>query len=195
VPFGAIVLAAGASSRLGQAKQLVVHRGRPLLRGAAEEALAARCDRVLVVLGAHEREVRAALVGLPVDVVVNDGWGEGMASSIRCGVEWAVREGGEAWEGALFLVCDQPALSAAHLERLLGARQEGVAAVASRYAGSVGIPAFIGRALFPRLLELRGNEGAKRVLVASAPATVDWPEGAIDLDTPEDLASLRTEPR
>ena len=185
---GAIILAAGESRRLGQAKQLVVHRGRPLLRGVAGEALAAGCDRLVVVLGARASEVRSALAGLPVDVVVNEGWAEGIASSIRCGVEAAEREG---WEGALLLVCDQPALRSAHLERLLGARHGGPGAVASRYAGSVGVPAFFDRALFPRLRELRGDEGAKRVLCACGPATVDWPEGAVDLDSPLDLASLR----
>jgi molybdenum cofactor cytidylyltransferase len=184
--IAAIVLAAGASRRLGRPKQLVTYRGAPLLRAIVVEARASACDRVLVVLGANAEPIRPALAGLDVTVLTNDGWSEGIASSVRCGVR-------HAWDGddraAILLTCDQPELRAAHLDALIAAHRAGARVVASRYAGVLGVPALFDASLFPDLMVLEGDVGARTVIRDAAPAAaVEWPEGAEDVDTPEDLA-------
>jgi CTP:molybdopterin cytidylyltransferase MocA len=182
-----VVLAAGGSSRLGRPKQLLVHRGVPLVRGAALAACASACTEVVVVVGASAAEVTQALDGLPVTIVVNADWASGMGSSIRCGVARASSGGHDA---ALVMLCDQPALTTLHLERLLSAHAPG-RSVASRYEGVLGVPAVLDRATFAQLLSLEGAAGARQVLRAAEDVVaVDWPEGAIDVDTPEDAARL-----
>lgn len=183
-----IVLAAGGSSRLGRPKQLLLHRGRPLVRLAAEEAIASTCDRVIVVLGAAEAAIRPALAGLDVTIVTNPLWAEGMGSSIRSGVALAASQGCSA---ALLMLCDQPALDAAHLDALLDAHRHSGGVVASRYDDVLGVPAVFDQSTFADLLALQGAEGAKKVLRRAREVTaIDWPQGAEDIDTPEDAARL-----
>ncbi len=184
---GAVVLAAGASRRLGRPKQLVPWAGRPLLRVVVGEACASRCDRVAVVLGANGDAVRPALgdlEGVKLTIVENPDWNEGIAASIRCGVRWAAQEECEA---VLLAVGDQPALSAAHLDALVTAYQRGAVVVASRYQGALGVPALFSRVYFESLRSLRGDEGARRILRASREVhSVDWEPGARDVDRPAD---------
>jgi molybdenum cofactor cytidylyltransferase len=187
----AILLAAGASSRLGQPKQLVRLGGRPLVRIMAEAALASRCSHLTVVLGAYANEVRAALAGTFVETVENVHWREGMGASIATGVAAATCKSRRAAppDAVLLLLCDQPALTTAHIDRLVATYEATGAAVASRYEDDLGVPALFTRASFARLAALGGGAGARSVLAElPALAVVDWPEGALDLDTPADLA-------
>src|SRR5947208_14502915 len=85
--MGVVILAAGASTRLGVAKQLLAFRGRSLLRHAVEEALASGCRAVVVVLGAHAARLQEDIDELPALVVLNPRWSEGMGTSIRAGIE------------------------------------------------------------------------------------------------------------
>lgn len=172
----AIILAAGASRRLGLPAQLVEIGGEPLVRRIAQVALAA-CDRVAVIEGAVP--LGEPLAGVPVEVVRNSGWEEGIASSIRAGIRWA----SEA-DAAVLLTCDQHELSPSHLRALLAHRF-----AASRYDGELGIPAVFPRGSFPALLELEGDRGARPLLACATP--VDWPAGARDLDAPPELGTLR----
>jgi molybdenum cofactor cytidylyltransferase len=188
----AVVLAAGGSVRLGRPKQLLAWDGVPLVRRAAEAALRSKCRQVLVVTGAQDAEVRTALAGLPLRVVRNEAWRAGVASSIRAGVGEARRGDCQA---AICMVCDQAALTPAHLDRLIAAYDAGASRVASRYDGRLGVPALFARALFDELLALDGDEGARHLLRASPDVVpVDWPEGAFDVDTPAD-AALSPRPR
>jgi CTP:molybdopterin cytidylyltransferase MocA len=184
----ALLLAAGESRRLGRAKQLLAYRGRPLLRALAIEACASRCDAVGVVIQERNAAIEACLDGLPVHVIANPEWPEGMASSIRRGARWADCAG---FDAVVLLVCDQPALTAAHVDALLDASRSGARVVASRYGRALGVPALFTRGVMPSLLRLRGDVGARSLIRVEAHVTaVDWPEGAFDVDTAADAARL-----
>jgi molybdenum cofactor cytidylyltransferase len=191
-PFrlGAVVLAAGRSSRMGEVKQLLEVEGRTLLARAAGAALEAGARPVMVVLGANAALVRAGLGGLPVDTVVNAGWSSGMASSIRVGVA-ALLAAAPALDAILVAPCDQPALSAEVIRHLARLSRSTGRIGAARYGGRVGAPAVFGRGDFAALQELRGDEGARGLLNGSPEkvAAADFPELAADLDSPGDYDS------
>src|SRR4051812_39871586 len=117
---GAIVLAAGASRRLGCAKQLVMYRGQPLLSHALRAVRGTACASTCVVLGARALELVPLVTSEGAEPVHNPRWESGMASSIRCGVAWADREGHDA---VLLCVCDQPHVATAHLDALIRVHQ------------------------------------------------------------------------
>lgn len=187
--IGAAVLAAGASRRLGRPKQLVRHRGGPLVRTITAEACASHADRVAVVVGAHARDVASAVAGLPIAVEANWLWPEGIASSVRCAVAWAIRSRCDA---LCLLACDQPHLTAAHVDRLLSAFRTlgSVTPVASAYGCALGIPAVFSADSFHSLLGLAGDRGAVSLLAARGVGAVDWPDGLLDIDEPADLAHV-----
>jgi molybdenum cofactor cytidylyltransferase len=191
--FGAVILAAGASTRMGQPKQLLPRAGRPLLVRAVEAALASPAWPVVVVVGAHGDAIRAALAKLPVLVTENPAWAEGMASSIRAGVT-TLGQFSRALDGALIALCDQPAFSADTIAQLVAAqRATGRSIVAAHYAGRHGAPALFLREHFPTLAALTGEEGARTLLNGQPEriASVDLPALALDLDTPADYAAAQ----
>ncbi len=188
VKIGAVILAAGSSSRLGQPKQLLQHEGRTLVRRTAEAALAAGCDPVAVVVGAECEKVAAALRDLAVLIVPNEDWQRGLGTSIRAGVARL----GES-DALLLLVCDQPKVDAGLLRQLIAQqKQTGQPMVATSYAGTRGVPALFTRACLERLLSLGDDAGAKTLLLArpAEVATVEFPAAALDIDTPADLPAL-----
>ena len=183
----AVILAAGASRRLGRPKQLIAIEGETLLHRIARMALLV-CDPVLVVLGCEAERMKAALADLPVRCVRNLDWEEGMASSLRAAVSALPPEA----IAAIFLVCDQPALDQELLERLLYLHREHPGRrIASGYSGIRGIPALLPCRDFGALLQLRGDRGAKDLLVSEDALEVPFPGGEQDLDLPEDLVRYR----
>jgi molybdenum cofactor cytidylyltransferase len=185
----AVILAAGSSSRLGQAKQLLVIAGEPLLRRTVRIAGEAGCQPIIVVLGFEADRMRSALDGFRVIVAVNEDWRAGMGSSMRCGMETALRLSPPP-EGILLMVCDQIRLSADVLRQLL--RLRGLANYpikAARYGGRLGVPAVFSSAFFPDLLDVRGDRGARGILERNAArvGVIDFLDGEVDLDTPDDL--------
>jgi xanthine dehydrogenase accessory factor len=182
------ILAAGASRRLGRPKQLVQVGGQSLLRRIAVEACASTCARVAVVLGAHTDAIFPTLIGLPVTRLDNDRWTEGMASSIRRAVAWAEETGSQA---LVICVCDQLALEAAHLDRLIATyRSSPASMIGSAYAGLCGVPALFARDRFAALGRLQGDRGAIGLL-RDDPGTigVPWEAGRLDLDREADLVA------
>ena len=190
--IAAVVLAAGASTRLGQAKQLVRVEGESLLRRTVRMALEAGCSPVVAVLGFEAERMRAELEGLDAVVAMHPGWAKGMGSSLRCGVE-AVCRMDPVPDGALVLVCDQPRLTTETLRVLLRRHRAGAAQItASAYAGRMGVPAVFARTLFAELLRLDGDQGARNLILDHAQEAegIPWPEGTVDLDAPEDLRRI-----
>lgn len=187
--IGAVILAAGSSSRMGTPKQTLQFEGTSLLRRAALAALEAGCSPVVVVTGANVEGSRAELEGLPVREVWNRHWERGMGSSIREGLQAM----GEAEvDAAILMVCDQPHATADVISTLMTAyREVGRPVVASMYGGSFGVPALFSRTIFPDLAQLEGG-GAKQVIKKHALEAhfVPFPEGEKDVDTPEDLKRL-----
>ena len=147
------------------------------------------CERVLVVLGAGLETIAPTLVGLAASVVVNEGWREGIASSIRAGITALPEE----TEAVVLTTCDQPRLEPDVVRRLIagfdGAPRR---MLACAYAGTVGVPALFGRGCFEALLELRGDRGARQLL-RKEPENVQrvpWPAGSFDVDRPSDLDEI-----
>ncbi|HEX6997253.1 MAG TPA: nucleotidyltransferase family protein [Gammaproteobacteria bacterium] len=191
----ALVLAAGGSTRLGRPKQLVRHRGTPLLVRAVEAAVAAAGRPAVVVLGAEAQRLRAVLArrGLPVRAVVNARWREGLSGSLAAGLEALPRRAA----AALLVVVDQPEVDARALRRLVRAwrRRPGLPA-AARYDGRAGVPAILPRRWWRAAKRLEGDQGARALLRSLPRVTLtDMPQGALDVDVPEDLARLRSGPR
>jgi molybdenum cofactor cytidylyltransferase len=189
----AIVLAAGASRRLGQPKQLLMHGGETLLARSIRLANEAGAAPVLVVLGASHEKIRAVVALGGVNLVINENWEQGIASSIHAGMN-AFGEIGSTVSGALILSCDQPRLTAEHLSALIEsfAAQTKPSIVASAYAGVRGIPAVFPRFAFTHLLALSGDKGA-RALLARPPCpliALSFEGGEVDIDQPADLAEL-----
>jgi molybdenum cofactor cytidylyltransferase len=191
--IGAAILAAGASVRMGRPKQLLLYRGKTLIRRAAEAALASVCHPVVVVIGAHAGPVKEELEGLPVLTVDNHQWGKGMGTSIRSGLG-ALVAADPKLEGAVIMLCDQPFVDAGVVNRLADARREtGKNIVASEYRGARGVPALFSRELFAEIAGLDAAEGARRI-IGNHPhdvATVSFPGAAVDIDTPYDYALLK----
>ena len=191
--IGAIILAAGASTRLGRPKQLLPHDGQPLVSRAALAALHAGLAPVIVVLGAHAAAIRPALANLGVIVVENISWPEGLGASIRAGIG-ALDTHAPALAGVLLALCDQPHFTAASVERLLHAfAAPGITIAATNYEKIPGVPALFSSTHFPALRKLGGAEGARPVIAAhrANTAVVDLPDLACDIDTPADLRFLR----
>jgi molybdenum cofactor cytidylyltransferase len=188
---GAVILAAGSSSRMGSPKQTLRYRGESLLRRAALAALGAGCRPVVVVTGANAELSRRELDGLDVREVLNTGWESGMASSVRAGVEALA---GASDAGAVVLMlCDQPHVTAEVISGLVAAhRDTGSPVVASTYGESFGVPALFDRRLFAELAQLEGAAGARQVIKrhASEAQFLSFPNGEVDVDTPDDFSRL-----
>lgn len=179
----AVVLAAGASRRMGSPKQLLSWEGTPLVCRAVASAQAVVADRVLVVTGCCAQEVRDAVASTGVRSVHNSQWIEGVASSLRV----ALSALPEDCDAVLFCSCDQPGVGAAQLQALLEARS-GDKVVAAGYADTVGIPACFPRSRFEALSALRGELGAKALLSGEHELVeVAIPQARFDLDEPADI--------
>ena len=190
--IGAVILAAGGSSRFGQHKQLIPFRGKTLVRRIIDAARAAGCSPVVVVIGSEDEKVRRELDHTNVVTVKNDRWQRGIGSSIRCGIAGLVENSPDV-EASVLLVCDQPAVDEGVIERLMAlCETTGKSIVASSYADTLGVPALFTRSLFKELLSLGDNTGAKPIILLSRERVAALPffEGQIDIDTREDLEKL-----
>jgi CTP:molybdopterin cytidylyltransferase MocA len=187
---GGLVLAAGAGERFGGPKQLAELGGRPLLEHALAAVEQAKLDRVVVVLGARAEEVRAAVPLHGAEPVMADGWEEGMAASLRAGVDAL----GDC-DAIVVVLGDQPLIGPAAIVRVAEARAPEWDAVRATYGGVPGHPVLLERSLFAKLGGLRGDEGARAVLREARVRAVpcDGLGRPDDVDTPEALSALERE--
>ena len=182
----AIVLAAGASTRMGRNKLLLEIEGETLVRRAVRAAGGAGLDRVVVVLGHDEARVRAQLDGLPCETVVNPDHARGAGTSVHAGVRHVVADA----DAAVIVLADMPLVTAAMIAALAERyRATRAPVVFSRYGDVQAPPTLYGRALFAELLAIDDDRGGKQVVLRhrGEAETVIWPESALhDVDSPAD---------
>lgn len=186
-----IVLAAGQSARFGAPKVLLEWQGVPLVRRSAEVAVQAGLDPVIVVVGEHADAIRAALKGLAVHIVPNPAWAEGQSTSLRAGLSAATGAG-----CAVFLLADQPYLTAETLRALLSDHRGSLAPViAPRVRGQRTNPVLFDRVTFADLGNITGDRGGRAVMEHWPVRFVDMQDEhlLVDIDTPEDYLRLLAE--
>lgn len=186
-----ILLAAGESSRLGTPKQLLVYKGKNLMQHTID-LNQTRCLEMVIVLGAFKKEILAVVDILGIEVVENVNWSEGLASSIRCGLS-SVLETNPETEAVILVLCDQPFLTAEILHEIIEKyHSSGQSIVHCSYGDVSGPPTLFHKSLFPYLMELKGGQGAKKVveMFPDQVAYVDFPKGKLDIDTAADYHQL-----
>jgi len=189
---GAVIVAAGASTRLGQPKQLVEIDGKPLLVRVVESIRDSLDGPIVVVLGANETIIGEVLVELDVSTVLNPDWESGMGSSIAVGVRHLLEKNDDL-SGILVSVCDQPFLTAKVIEGLSEtSAQHPDSIVSSGYADTNGPPVIFPAQQFDELGKLTGRHGAKHLLISHATKVISFPfpKGEFDLDTAQDYQNF-----
>ena len=190
---GIILLAAGSSSRLGRAKQLIEFQGKTLIQKAIDEANKSQADCLVVVLGANAYLIQTGFDITSTPFIVNSDWQQGMSSSMQAGLRFLMEK--EEIDQVLLMLCDQPFVDASLLNQLINAKEtSGKGIVAAAYSNTLGVPALFDRRYFEELLQLTGSEGAKKVIFnhQAEVHALDFPLGAVDLDTEEDVSQFLT---
>jgi molybdenum cofactor cytidylyltransferase len=187
---GILILAAGSASRFGSAKQLVHYNNKSLIQHVIDEAVLAGANPVIVVTGANADEISKDIRTEKVQTVFNDQWQQGMAGSIVTGLRAAISYN---MDKIIITVSDQPFVSSSLFKKLFQTQEEtGQPIVACAYADTIGTPVLFTKIYFDALLNLQGDQGAKKILESNKQhiAIVDFPEGYIDIDTEADLKNL-----
>jgi molybdenum cofactor cytidylyltransferase len=190
--LGVVVLAAGAASRMGNAKMLLPFKGNPILIHLLEEIKAIHPATICLVTGKFANEIDAVIEESDLTMVENTAWESGMAGSIKIGLK-TVLKSQPLLDAVLFIVSDQPFLDRQLLAKMLDAFQHtGKAIVAATYEGVSGTPVLFGKRFFEAIEKLEGDKGARAILQAHPEelVTIDFPLGALDIDTPEDYNRL-----
>lgn len=193
-PIAHLLLAAGASTRMGLAKQLLTWKDQSLIRHAITTIQQAGVsEKLVVILGANREMIIPELNDLAVEIVVNPDWAEGMGSTIRSGLQFLLEQHPDKWAAVCISLVDQPLIKAAHLQNLYQLwQQSDLPIAAAHYNDILGVPAIFDQSVFPKLLALEGTEGARKILMEAKEevAVMDLPEAKFDLDTPEDYERL-----
>jgi molybdenum cofactor cytidylyltransferase len=188
----AVVLAAGGSTRFGEPKQFVLFHGETFIRRIVRAAIESDCAPVVVVAAEDSVQITSELTQFTVTIAMNPDWQRGLGSSIVVGIRHAMNLAADL-DAALLLTCDQPFVTAAVLTQMIQFRLTSrKPIIASVYAETIGIPALFDRSCFPDLLRLKGDSGAKGIILARPHdvASFDFPGGAIDIDTAADYKKL-----
>jgi len=194
--LGIVLLAAGASSRLGKPKQLLLYKGKTLLQQGVQVAIDSGEKPIVAVLGANAELLMKQLDTEAIVLAINEKWAEGIAASIRCGLQ-KLFEIAPAVNAVIIMVCDQPFVTAKLLNDLVAKYLEtGSPIIASKYENGLGTPALFDKTIFASLLLLKGDAGAKRIMNENPErvSVVNFPLGNIDIDTEEDYGALTRPP-
>jgi molybdenum cofactor cytidylyltransferase len=189
---GLIILAAGASVRMGTPKQLLRYREQSLIGHVVQVANASVCQPIIVVLGAYSERIKPEINSEQVHIVENPFLAEGISSSIRVGIE-ALNVIKKEAKAVVLMVCDQPFISPQLINQLVEVHETTLKPiVASQYANTLGVPALFNRSLFAKLTTLSGTDGARQVIkkYLGEVLAIPFPEGVFDLDTPDDYEQL-----
>jgi molybdenum cofactor cytidylyltransferase len=188
-----IILAAGASSRMGAPKQLLLLDGKTLIKRICETAMDTPCHPIVIVLGANRNLIRKETERMPITVIDNPQWEKGMSSSIKMGLAGAYMTEKNI-EAVIFLTVDMPYVSPELINKMIEKAEsdENIEIVACKYDNQIGIPVLFKRNTFTDLLELTGDDGAKKVVIKNKDKTafIDFPEGKLDLDTVEEYRNF-----
>jgi molybdenum cofactor cytidylyltransferase len=194
--IAAIVLAAGRSTRMGGSNKLLAEiKGRPLVRIAAEEALASQARPVIAVTGHQRERVEAALGGLDVTLVHNPDFAEGLSTSLKVGIAAVPAD----VDGAIVCLGDMPQVNAPLIDRLLAAfePEKGALVVVPTIGGKRGNPVVWSRRFFPELAALDGDIGARHLIASYPEAVTEVPltgnAALVDVDTPDALKAVKAE--
>ncbi len=177
---------------MGTPKQLLPIQGTSLLRHLAKISIASMCDPIVVVLGANIHQIRPEIEDLPLQIVDNPQWQAGMGTSVSTGLA-ALLKREPGLNAVLIIVGDQPFVSTVLIDRLVIAyRSQRHHIVASGYLDTVGVPALFSDRYFAELLNLNSDAGARRIIQQHLleTYTIDFPQGAIDLDTPDEYRAF-----
>ncbi len=189
---GVIILAAGSSSRLGRPKQLIEFQGKNFIQKAIKEAKKSKADSFVVVLGWNPDLIKTGFDSDKIPYVINENWEEGMASSMQAGLRFLIEK--EHSDQVILMLVDQPFVDSKLLDRLILEKEKsGKGIVACSYLKTLGVPAIFDQSYFEEMLKLKGSEGAKKVIMKNSADVyaIDFPLGAVDLDTPEDIEKLK----
>lgn len=189
--IGIIILAAGASSRLGTPKQLLEFQGKTLLRHAVETAIETNY-KIVVVLGANFERTKAEIEDLEIEICFNENWQNGMSSSLKTGLK-EILQIAPNLSAVIIALCDQPFINSSMFNSLAKAFEKTNAPiVASEYAETIGVPALFSHSMFDELLNLSADEGARKIIKKHLASVekISVPQAEIDIDTAEDYQKL-----
>jgi xanthine/CO dehydrogenase XdhC/CoxF family maturation factor/CTP:molybdopterin cytidylyltransferase MocA len=206
----ALILAAGGSTRLGRPKQLLPYAGTTLINHVLKQVLLSSCDEIIVVVGAHAELIKQEISSLQnpslqnpkITTITNEKWQTGIGSSISCGIKHITRNNSQrkAAEAVVILTCDQPLISAGHIDELVNTytsantnnqlKTSAHLAIASAYKDTIGIPALFSQELFGKLNELDNEQGAKKILLDCQAMAIPFSGGEFDIDTKKDYDAL-----
>ena len=193
IQTGAVVIvAAGESKRLGTPKQLLPYQGDTLLNRLIANLKQASDFPIFLILGASSEKIIEEIGATDFSITINENWQEGMASSIRLGIQVAQKNVPNL-EGIMLVVCDQPFIAVANIQALIKLQKNtNLPIAASYYANILGTPALFHKSVFPDLLKLSGDVGAKNIIQqrGTEVAKLHFEEGLVDIDTPEDYQQL-----
>ena len=185
--ISAVVLAAGRSTRMGRNKLILPLDGKPVLQRVLDALRDSKVDEIVVVLGAGADEVRSKVALEGTKVVTNGRYADGMSTSIKAGLAGVHR----STSAAIIVLGDQPFLSASLVDGLVDAFQaEGAPVVVPVHLGKRGNPVLFARRVFPEIMKISGDHGAKPVVRAHGGDVLEVDvkdgRGAVDVDTPAD---------
>ncbi|MCX5981101.1 MAG: nucleotidyltransferase family protein [Nostocales cyanobacterium LacPavin_0920_SED1_MAG_38_18] len=187
-----IILAAGASTRMGRPKQLLLYQGISLLRHTIENAVASVCKPIVVVLGSNAENIRSQISESDIKIVENPDWHLGMSSSIRRGISSIITDY-QNIDAVVITVCDQPFISADIINNLVSKYYNTKKPIiACEYANTLGVPVLFNQSFFSELANLSEDIGAKKLIRNhhNEVFSIPFPLGAIDIDTPNDYQQI-----
>ncbi|MFQ6601433.1 NTP transferase domain-containing protein [Flavobacterium sp. C3NV] len=189
---GIVVLAAGSSSRLGQPKQLLLYKNTSLLKNTISQASQVPNTAIIVVTGSNHELIEKEITDPEIKTIFNPDWELGMSSSIATGLKELLRLNPDI-QKCIFTVCDQPFITTIVFENLIKEHQKTVKGIAAcEYAATLGTPVLFHKKYFTELLQLKGQEGAKKIINRFLEDTIAVPfeKGNVDIDTIEDYNEL-----